>query len=146
MKTESLTTDFVFDEAWFEKLANLSESHSDEYRSLGVVFLHVAIEIVKNTDSDIYGLIFDGYDVKSAGRLDNIESFNPDIIIRGSLLTWRDMVNNIIKNGKADRYHTLNTLTIADTPLSVIGDAMGRDKFFRYAQSLQALFDFLGER
>ena len=46
------------------------------------------------------------------------------------------------KHGEADLGHTLNRLTIAGTPLRVIGgDQLEEDLFFRFNQSFQAYFD-----
>lgn len=54
------------------------------------------------------------------------------------------MAANIATNGGADLAHTLNALSIAEAPLRVSSlDPLGRDKFFRYAETLQTLFDSL---
>jgi hypothetical protein len=52
------------------------------------------------------------------------------------------MVGNIVANRGADPRPTLNALSIAEAPLRVSSpDPVGRDKFFRYAETLQTLFD-----
>ena len=52
------------------------------------------------------------------------------------------MVYNISANGRADNAHTLNALSIAEVPFQVrADDPLGKDKFFRYAETLQTIFD-----
>jgi hypothetical protein len=57
------------------------------------------------------------------------------------------MVDNIEANGRADVEHTLIRLCLAGTPLQLVAvDPMGRDKFFRYAETLQTLVDATASR
>lgn len=134
-------TSFPSDE-FFEALAAGPALDPDTYRRLGFAEFRLVIEVVEPAGARHFGLVLDGYDVAYAGELDDVGTFAPDAIVTGPLDVWVDMVENIATNGSADGSHTLNALSIAGIPLRVTSDdPMGSDKFFRYAETLQALFD-----
>ncbi len=128
---------------WLEDLAVRAREDSETYFRLGFADLRLVVEAVDDdgTTHD-FGLVLDGYDVIYTGELDNVDTFRPDATITGPASVWEEMAANIGTHGGADRYHTLNAMTIADEPLRVSSDdPIGRDKFFRYAETLQTLFD-----
>ena len=132
------------DVSWFQTMADDARSRPDVYRRLGFGDLRLVVEETDDSDTHRFGLILDGYDVVSAGELDDVDGFRPDAIITGARATWDEMAANIVANGEADLAHTLNALSIAEAPLKVVSpDPIGRDKFFRYAETLQTLFDSL---
>lgn len=133
---------------WLDGLASHAAEAPEIYQALGFANFRLAIEVVDPSGMPRhFGLVLDGYDVVSAGEIDNLPVFAPEAILTGALDAWREMVDNIAENGGADRVHTLNALTLADVPLRVTSDdPMGRDKFFRYAETLQTLFDATGRR
>ena len=132
------------DASWFEVMADDARNRPGVYRHLGFGDLRLVVEETDDERTRRFGLVLDGYDVFSAGEIPDVESFHPDATISGSRGTWEEMAFNIRSNGAADLGHTLNALSIADTPLKVTStDPLGRDKFFRYAETLQTLFDSL---
>lgn len=132
------------DASWFQTMADDARNRPDVYRRLGFGDLRLVVEETDDSDTRRFGLILDGYDVVSAGELDDVEGFRPDATITGAGATWDEMAANIVANGAADLAHTLNALSIAEAPLKVTSpDPIGRDKFFRYAETLQTLFDSL---
>ncbi|HSD11359.1 MAG TPA: hypothetical protein VLF14_10255 [Candidatus Binatia bacterium] len=63
-------------------------------------------------------------------------------MLEGSVATWREMIEAIERNGKADLPHTLNTLTLADVPMRVsAANQLDVDRFYRYQETLQEFFD-----
>lgn len=132
------------DASWFEGMADDARNRPEVYRRLGFGDLRLVVEESDGSRSRRFGLVLEGYDVLSAGELEDVASFRPDATVSGSRETWDEMATNIRKNGGADLAHTLNALSIAETPLKVFSaDPLGRDKFFRYAETLQTLFDSL---
>ncbi len=130
--------------AWFEVMAADAVRRPDVYRQLGLADFRLAVEVADGATSHTYGLVLDGYDVLFAGELDDVAGFEAEATITGPRPVWQEMVANIVTHGGADGSHTLNALTIAETPLRVVAaDPVGRDKFFRYAETLQTLFDAL---
>ena len=133
---------------WFEDLASDPSDRPDVYHSLGFADFRLIVEIVDPPRPPrSFALVLDGYDVSFAGEIEDPSQFAPDATISGALGDWREMVENIVDNAGADRSHTLNALSLAEFPLRVTSDdPMGRDKFFRYAETLQTLFDATGRR
>lgn len=132
------------DASWFKAMADDARTRPDVYRRLGFGDLRLVVEEQDGARVRRFGLVLDGYDVVSAGELEDVESFHPDATISGPRETWDEMAENILGNGGADLGHTLNALSIAEAPLKVSSaDPLGRDKFFRYAETLQTLFDSL---
>lgn len=132
------------DASWFKTMADDARARPDVYRRLGFGDLRLVVEEQDGALVRRFGLVLDGYDVVSAGELEDVESFHPDATISGQRVTWDEMAENIRGNGGADLGHTLNALSIAESPLKVSSDdPLGRDKFFRYAETLQTLFDSL---
>ena len=133
------------DSSWFEAMVADVRERPDVYRRLGFADLRLAVE---ETDAGVarsFGLVLDGYDVRSVGALEDVEAFHPEVTLAGPREAWDEMFDNIVRHGCADGAHTLNTPSIADSPLKVTSeDPVGRDKFFRYAETLQTLFDALG--
>jgi hypothetical protein len=132
--------------AWFARLAGDAERRPEVYERLGVADCRFAVEILDPPHpARCFGLVLDGYDVHSEGELEDLATFDPDVVLSGPLEAWAAMVASIVAHGSADRAHTLNALSIAGFPLSArSSDPLGRDKFYRYAETLQTLFDSVG--
>lgn len=132
------------DASWFEAMVDDTRNRPDVYRRLGFGDLRLVVEQTDGAGIRRFGLVLDGYDVVFAGEVDDVGRFGAEATISGSRQTWDEMAANIVDNGGADLRHTLNALSMAETPLKVSSpDPLGRDKFFRYAETLQTLFDSL---
>lgn len=130
--------------AWFEAMAADAVHRPEVYRQLGTADFRLVVEVVDGDAVHAYGLVLDGYDVLFAGELTDPAAFGAEATVTGPRAVWQEMVADIVRNGGADGAHTLNALTIAEAPLRVVApDPLGRDKFFRYAETLQTLFDAL---
>ena len=134
------------DRSWFDAMAGDARTRPEMYRRLGFADLRLVVEETDGSQVHRFGLLLNGYDVESAGELSDVGGFHPDAIISGPRETWDEMAANIKAHGAADSGHTLNALSIAEAPLRVSApDPVGRDKFFRYAETLQTLFDALAD-
>jgi len=132
------------DASWFEAMEVDARVRPDVYRDLGFADFRLMVEEVDGTEVRRFGLVLDGYDVLSAGELHDPVAFGADATVTGPKEVWDDLHANIVAHGGADRAHTLNALSIAEEPLRVVSaDPVGRDKFYRYAETLQTLFDAL---
>lgn len=129
---------------FFERLARVPVEDPERLRSFGFGDFRLLVEAVREDGSaERYGIVLDGYDVEVV-PVDDVERFEGEATLSGPVEAWREMLGNIEANGGADRFHTLNALSIAEVPLRVSSpDPLGRDKFFRYAATLQELFDAL---
>ena len=134
-------------DGWFGRLAAAAYDDPETFARLGFAELRLAVEVVGDESTRRFGVVLDGYDVEYAGELTDELEFAPEATITGPIDAWREMVENIDAHGGADNEHTLNRLTMAGVPLTVEAvDPMGRDKFYRYAETLQTLFDGTARR
>ncbi len=133
-------------EAWFAELVARATADGDAMARLGIADLRFAAEIVDGDGrTDLFGILLDGYDIESLGRVDEAR-FDPEVVLTGPVEAWREMVASIESRGGADDFHTLNSLSIAGFPFTVRSpDPMGNDKFYRFMGTLQAIFDSAGQ-
>lgn len=126
---------------WFEAVNSRVEQDKERFKVLGYVDADVGIRIDGNgAGAQNYLLKFRDYGVQSVSATDSLD--NTDFTLQGSLDAWTEMVQNITKNGEADVQHSLNRLTMADTPLKVVAaDQLKADIFSRFNQSFQAYFN-----
>lgn len=127
---------------YFEAVASAASSSLDLDR-LGVAQLRLAITM-RQPDGPprTFGIVFDGYELSSAGEIGDLSAFDPDAAVEGDVATWSEMFLNIAEHGAADLHHTLNALSIAGAPLEVTGsDPVRRDRVFRYAETIQQFLD-----
>ena len=130
-------------EAFFVALKERAERDPDRYRRLGTVDIVLVARIDFEGRSELYELSFSGYRCTGIRRLAALREAAPGaVILEGSAATWREMIESIRRNGKADLAHTLNTLTIADEPMRVTAEnQLDVDRFYRYQETLQEFFD-----
>ncbi len=129
-------------DAWFDALVEVARADADRLAALGMADFRLLVEVSSEAGAARYGIVLDGYDVAVTHRLPPDETFEPDAVLSGDESSWRELMENIVTHGGADASHSLNALSIAGWPLQLSSDdPVGRDKFFRYAETLQALFD-----
>jgi len=131
---------------WFLALKSGMERDPERYRRLGTVDVVLIAKVDAETGSELYEITFRGYRCSGVRRLQSLaEAPVRAIVLEGSLATWREMIESIEKNGKADLAHTLNTLTLADTPMRVTAtNQLDIDAFYRFQETLQEFFDEAG--
>jgi hypothetical protein len=129
---------------WFERLAELMRTDRPRFEALGTTDCAMLAKVDRSEGrSELYEVVFEGFGVKSVRRLEQLEkAVSSHFVIEGELGVWREMIENIRANGRADRAHTLNTLTLPDDPMRVHGpDQLEVDAFYRYNETLQRFFD-----
>ncbi len=128
--------------AFFDALASGASRVLDLER-LGFAELRLAFAM-RGADGATrsFGIVFDGYELSSAGELEDLSAFDADAVVEGELATFGEMFDNIAAHGGADLHHTFNALTLAGVPLEVKGDdPVRRDRVFRYAETIQQFLD-----
>jgi hypothetical protein len=132
---------------FFEAMAEAVETEPDRFRHLGIASVRLCV-LVEHPEGPptTYGLVLDGDDVLPLGQVEP-SAFEPEVTVRGPEEVWAAMAADAAAHGAASGSQTLNALTLAGFPLAVeADDPLGRDKFFRYAQTLQELFDAAATR
>ncbi len=130
---------------WFESLRDLMNSDAERYRHLGYVDARVALLIAADEGLEapaVYGITFEAFRCMDVRELSDPREIDPEFVMEAPYGVWKEMIENIRANGRADLTHTLNYLSLPNIPMRVWSDdPLGRDKFFRYNQSLQEFFD-----
>lgn len=131
---------------WFVALKQSAESDPQRYRRLGTADLVLVVKIDFDDHCQCYEIVFAGYHCTSVRQIGSpSEAAAGAVTVEGRYAAWREMVESIQQNGKADLAHTLNTLTLPDVPLRLAADnQLDIDRFYRYQQTLQEFFDEAG--
>jgi len=89
-------------------------------------------------------ITFEGAECSAAAKVQDNDLAAADYILEMSYADWKEMIQNIARNGHADLHHTLNTLDLGrpeGLSHSMHGDQYREDLFFRYNQTMQYFFD-----
>ena len=132
--------------AWLEALRDGMNSSPERYRKIGTADSRFLITVEREDGETHFGVVLSDYECEDVSDVEDAEAFEADFRIRGPEAAWREMVENIVSHGKADREHTLNRLTLIRRPLEVQRTATMTEfeKFFQYNYTLQSFFDELG--
>jgi len=122
---------------WFNVLREIINK-DEAYRHLGTCDAEVGIEV----DDKIFALTFDAFEITNVREITRDEEDNQDFTLTMPYERWKEMIQNIKQNGRADLHHTLNTLDLdSSTEFARSNDYNRRDKFYRFNQSFQNFFD-----
>jgi len=94
-------------------------------------------------DATVYYLLtFEAFEVSDVREATETEAENADFWLELPYVKWKEMIENIKRNGKADLHHTLNTIDIEEPDdLARSHDGYRRDAFYRFNQTFQYFFD-----
>ena len=124
---------------WFEKLAEITRE-DEGYRKFG----RLNAVVVFAVGDKHYVANFDVLNIHEIREVDPEFSRDSDFVIELAPDQWRQMLEDIKKNGHATQEWTLNTLDLRfDEPIhkNLMEDGFKADMFFRYNPSLQRFFD-----
>jgi len=129
--------------AFFQALQTLMRQEEPRFRRLGFIDTTFGVHIVGPEGQEWRYLlafeVFECHDVKEVADFDLTEI---DFVLKGGLLAWVEMIENICQHNGADVAHSLNTLTHFGERLQVVyDDPDNRDKLFRFQESIQEFFD-----
>ncbi len=124
---------------WFGALRDIVNA-DEAYRRIGTCDAVVGIKI---PDLETYfRLTFEAFEVLDARKASEAEAEDSDFWLEMPYERWKEMVQNIRDNGKADLHHTLNTIDLEDAEgFARSHDGYRRDAFYRFNQSFQHFFD-----
>ena len=126
---------------FFEALAQEMRRERDRFARLGFFDVTFGVRVRPETGPAVEcTLAFEVFDC--VGVSEGIDEAIVDFVLEGPLAGWRAMLDVIHRLGAADTAHSLNTLTHFGETLQVRSqDPIGHDKLYRFAESLQELFD-----
>src|SRR5437588_6946751 len=113
---------------WFDAVREIV-NHDAAYRHLGTCDADMGIDV----DGRLFKLTFEAFECTKAEEIDPSQADSLDFALTMPYERWKEMIENIKANGRADLHHTLNTLDLeAPDEFARAKDYYLRDKFYRF--------------
>ena len=127
---------------YFEALKGQMVAAQEHFSRLGFIDTTFAVSVANNGKSRNYVLEFEVFELKNVSEVPAIDLKKVDFSIEGDARVWREMIENIKRNGQADTHHDINTLAHFGEQLKIkYDDPDGHDKLYRFMESIQEFFD-----
>ncbi len=130
---------------WFLALGRLMEAEGELFRRIGYAEVRFAVRVLSDDGSRteaITGIEINGYELSRALTLNDATEFDRDFVICGPRAVWQRMLDEIERNGQPELRHTLSSLALIGEELWLeSADQLREDKFYRFNQTLQELFN-----
>jgi len=124
---------------WFNAIKAIV-NQDEGYKRIGTCDSEVGVKIPDL--QKYYKIIFEAFEVADIRETDEADAENADFWLEMPYARWKEMIENIKANAKADLHHTLNTLDMEDPDgLARSHDGYRRDAFYRFNQTFQYFFD-----
>ena len=124
---------------WFNAVRDIIND-DDGYKHIGTCDAVVGVKVPDA--KKFFLLTFEAFEVLEAQEVSEAEAEASDFWLEMPDARWREMIENIRENGKADLHHTLNTIDLEDPEgFARSHDGYRRDAFYRFNQSFQHFFD-----
>jgi hypothetical protein len=122
---------------WFNSIREIVNKDPN-FRQLGTVDAIVGVKV----GSKIFELTFEAFECTGVREAGENDLRDMDFWLEQSYDQWKDMLENIKKNGAADLTHTLNTIDLSmPEGFARSHDGYRRDAFYRFNQSMQDFFN-----
>jgi hypothetical protein len=124
---------------WFNALRDIVNS-DDAYKRIGTCDAVVGIKVPESQKHFL--ITFEAFELLAVKEVSETEAEDCDFWLEMPYERWREMIQNIKDNGKADLHHTLNTIDLEDPEgFARSHDGYKRDAFYRFNQTFQHFFD-----
>jgi hypothetical protein len=122
---------------WFNALKDLV-NNDPAFRALGTIDSIIGVKV----GNKIFELTFDAFECTVVREASEDDLREMDFWLEQPYDKWREMIENIKANGKADLTHTLNTIDLSmPEGFAQAHDGYRRDAFYRFNQSIQDYFN-----
>jgi hypothetical protein len=130
---------------WFLALGQLMKAEGESFRRIGYAEVRFAIRVLSDDTvlpGALTGIEISGYELTSAVTLNDGVGFDPDFVICAHASIWLRMLDEIKREGRPEPRHTLSSLALVGDELWLeSSDQLREDKFYRFNQTLQELFN-----
>jgi hypothetical protein len=142
---------------WFLALGRLMAARGELFQRIGYVETRFVVRVLpdedgggqeRSTEEQNTGVAMQGYALTDAVALapGAAAPFDADFTICARRAVWRRMLDEIARHGRPELRHTLNSLALIGDELWLeSADQLREDKFYRFNQSLQELFNLAAE-
>jgi hypothetical protein len=122
---------------WFNALKDLV-NNDPAFRALGTVDSVIGVKV----GNKIFEITFDAFECTAVREAGEDDLRDMDFWLEQPYDKWRELIENIKANGKADLTHTLNTIDLSmPEGFARAHDGYRRDAFYRFNQSIQDYFN-----
>src|SRR3990172_382089 len=138
--TQQVTTKAKFPSVeWFNAIRNIV-NNDEGYRRIGTCDTLVGVKIPDL--QKYYLLTFEAFEVADIREASEADVEGTDFWFEMPYERWKEMIQNIKANGKADPPPTLNPIDLEDPEgFARSRDGYKRDAFYRFNQTFQYFFD-----
>jgi hypothetical protein len=127
---------------YFKALKEKMATDQERFRRLGFIDTTFGVRVGRNGKARNFVLEFEVFELKDVHEVEAIDPKKVDFTIEGDTGVWREMIENILRNGEADTSHDINTLAHFGEQLKIVyDDPDGHDKLYRFMESIQKFFD-----
>ena len=127
---------------YFKALKEKMATDQERFRRLGFIDTIFGVRVGHNGKARNFVLEFEVFELKDVREVEAIDPKKVDFTIEGDAGVWREMIENILRNGEADTSHDINTLAHFGEQLKIVyDDPDGHDKLYRFMESIQKFFD-----
>src|SRR3989337_145321 len=138
--TQQITTKAQFPSVEVFKAVSEIVNNSPGYKHIGTCDCTVGFKVPDL--QKYYLLTFEAFEVADIKEVSESDAEDSDFWMEVSYAKWREMIENIKANGRADLHHTLNTVDLEEPDgLARSHDGCRLDAFYRFNQSFQYFFD-----
>lgn len=124
---------------WFDAIRDIV-NNDDNFKKLGTCDAEMGIKV--SDTGEIFLLTFEAFECTAARPATQADLDQSDFYLEMEKSAWKEMLDNIKKNGAADLDHTLNTIDMArPEQLAQSKDEYRRDLFYRFNQTFQDFFN-----
>jgi hypothetical protein len=133
------------DPQWFLALGRLVNAEGELFRRIGYAEVRFALRVLSGDGTQteaLTGVEINGYELSRAAIVADAAEFDPDFVICAPRPIWRRMLDEIKRDGRPEPRHTLSSLALIGEELWLEStDQLREDKFYRFNQTLQELFN-----
>ncbi len=138
--TQQVTTKAAFPSVgWFDAVKEIV-NNDPGYKHIGTCDTIIGLKVPDLQKN--YRITFEAFEVTDVREANEPDAENTDFWLEMPYARWKEMIENIKVNGKADLHHTLNTIDL-EIPegFARSHDGYRRDAFYRFNQTFQYFFD-----
>ena len=126
---------------FFQELAERMNADRPTFEKLGFCDVVMGVRVEAPTPR-LFSLTFEVFECADVRELESPADAELDFTLDAPLSLWREMLESIRSNGRAEPQYTLNSLShLGDRMKVVYDDPEGHDKFYRFMATIQAFVD-----
>jgi len=140
MTQEATTAKATFPSVdWFNAVKEIV-NNDPNFRRIGTCDAEMGVKIPDL--GKYYKITFEAFEVGDIAEVDEAVAEDTDFWLEMPYARWKEMIQNIKDNARADLHHTLNTIDLEDPEgFARSNDGYRRDAFYRFNQTFQYFFD-----